>query len=56
MKPGDLVKQKKTLCGGPSPALLVTAISRDGTGVYVLFHDRFWLLNKERLEVINENR
>ena len=56
MKIGDLVKQKKTLCGGPSPALLVTAISRDGKSVRVLFHERFWLLNKERLEVINESR
>ena len=56
MKVGDLVKQKKTLCGGPSPAMLVTSISRDGKGVYVLFYERFWLLNKERLEVINESR
>lgn len=56
MKIGDLVKQKKTLSGGPSPMMLVTSISRDGQSVRVLFHEKFWLLNKERLEVVNENR
>ena len=56
MKVGELVKQRKTLCGGPSPALLVTDISRDGKSVRVLFHERFWSFKKERLEVINENR
>ena len=56
MKVGDLVKQRKTLCGGHSPALLVMAISRDGESVRVLFHERYWLLKKERLEVINESR
>ena len=56
MKVGDLVKQKKTMMGGPSPAMLVTSISRDGKAVYVLFENQFWLLNKERLEVINERR
>tara|TARA_Y100000034_G_C6886549_1_gene407129 strand:+ start:950 stop:1120 length:171 start_codon:yes stop_codon:yes gene_type:complete len=54
MKVGDLVKQKKTMgMGAPSPAMLVTSISRDGKAVYVLFENQFWLLNKERLEVIN---
>ena len=52
MKVGDLVKQKKTMKGGPSPAMLVIDNSRDGKSVYVLFENRFWLLNKERLEVI----
>ena len=56
MKVGDLVKQKKTLFGGPSPVMLVTSISQDGQSVYVLFDSRFFLLNKERLEVINESR
>ena len=55
MKVGDLVKQKKTLFGGPSPALLVTYISHDGETVRVLYGERFWLFNKERLEVINES-
>ena len=55
MKVGDLVKQKKTLFGGPSPALLVTFISQDGETVRVLYGERFWLFNKERLEVINES-
>ena len=56
MRPGDLVKQKKTLNGGPSPAMLVTSISCDGKAVHVLFHGSFWLLNKERLEVVSESR
>ena len=56
MKIGDLVKQKKTLFGGPSPVLLVTYISHDGETVRVLFGERFWLLNKERLEVVSESR
>ncbi len=56
MKAGDLVKQKKTLFDGPSPVMLVMDISRDSQSAYVLFHGRFFLLNKERLEVINENR
>ena len=54
MKAGDLVKQKKTLFGGPSPVMLVTYISQNGESVRVLFHEQFWLLNKERLEVISE--
>ena len=56
MKLGDLVKQRKTLCGGPSPVLLVIAISRDGESVRVLFCERFWRMKKERLEVISESR
>ncbi len=56
MKLGDLVKQRKTLCGGPSPVLLVIAISRDGETVRVLYGERFWRMKKERLEVISESR
>jgi len=56
MKVGDLVKQKKTLCGGPSPVLLVTAICRDGETVRVLYGARQWLFNKKRLEMVNESR
>ena len=56
MKVGDLVKQKKTLFGGPSPSLLVTAISRDDGHVRVLYGERFWLLKKEDLEVLSESR
>lgn len=54
MQVGDLVKQKKTLFGGPSPALVVTAICRDGVTVRVLYAERLWLFNKERLEVISK--
>ncbi len=53
MKVGDLVKQRKTLCGEPSPALLVTSISRNGEYVRVLFAERRWLFRTESLEVIN---
>ena len=56
MKVGDLVKQRKTLFGGPSPVLLVTAICRDGETVRVLYAARQWLLNKEKLEIVNEGR
>ena len=56
MKAGDLVKQRKTLFGGPSPVLLVTAICRDGETVRVLYAEREWLFNKERLETVNANR
>ena len=54
MKVGDIVKQKKTMMGGRSPIMFVTSISRDGKAVYVLLDNQFWLLNKERLEVISE--
>jgi len=56
MNVGDLVKQKKTLCGGPSPALLVTFISRDGEYARVLFMEKTWLFRTERLEVLNASR
>ena len=55
MNVGDLVKQKKTLFGGPSPVLLVTYISHDGESVRVLFHERFWLLNKESISKTSIN-
>jgi len=56
MKVGDLVRQKKPLFGGPSPALLVTAISRDGESVRVLYGEQRWLFKKEDLEVASESR
>ena len=56
MKVGDLVKQKKTLFGGTSPVLLVTAILRDGETVRALYAEREWLFSKERLEIVNEGR
>ena len=56
MKVGDLVRQKKTLFGGPSPTLLVTAVLVGGETVRVFYGERFWLFNKEKLEVINESR
>ena len=56
MKVGDLVKQKKTLCGGPGPVLLVTSISRDGEYARVLFMEKRWLFRTESLEVLNASR
>ena len=56
MNVGDLVKQKKTLFGGTSPVLLVTAILRDGETVRALYAEREWLFSKERLEIVNESR
>ena len=56
MKPGDLVKQKRTLFGGPSPVLLVTAICRDSETVRTLYAEREWLFSKESLEIVNESR
>ena len=56
MKVGDLVKQKKTLFGGPSPVLLVTTVCRDGDTVRVLYAEREWIFRKESLEVISESR
>ena len=56
MQVGDLVKQKKTLFGGPSPVLLVTAIYGDGETVRTLYAEREWLFSKESLEIVNESR
>jgi hypothetical protein len=53
---GDLVKQKKTLFGGPSPILLVIALCRDGETVRTLYAEREWLFSKESLEIVNESR
>ena len=56
MKVGDLVKQRKTLCGGPSPLLLVTSILREGEYVRVWFMEKFWILRTEKLQVVNGSR
>lgn len=56
MKVGDLVKQRKTLRGGPSPVLLVTSILHDGEYARVLFMGKFWIFGAKRLEVISESR
>jgi len=56
MKVGDLVKQKKTLFGGPSPVFLVTAICRDGKTVRTWYAEREWLFSKASLETVNEGR
>jgi len=56
VKVGDLVKQKKTLFGGPSPVLLVTAICRDSDTVRALYAEREWTFSKERLEIVSESR
>ena len=56
MKVGDLVKQRKTVLGGPSPLLVVSSMVREGHYARVWFRDKFWLLKAEKLEVINESR
>jgi len=54
MQVGDLVRQRKTVCGGAGPVLLVTAILSDGKHVRVWLHGSRWLLSKANLEVICE--
>ena len=56
MKVGDLVQQKKTLFGGPSPILLVIATCRDGETVRAWYAEREWLFRKASLEIVNESR